>query len=765
MARHPGLFRALCRAGAIDGFAFCDRVCENESPSMPEQERSTGTVVKRPIGIIRKVPSEFPWLLLSAVALVIVVYFSLSDWQQVRMANAHAELREESLGKLRMLFSLLQGAEASQRGYLLTGDDSYLQPFLAARQELPARMAAVADLATTSKYQRSRIDQLQELVKRKFDEMEQSIELRKTVGLRAAIARVQTDEGQMLMARTRRLVENIEAEEDAALTQASHAIERRAAIAGVASTVAVLLGLILLIIAISRIQRERTAATEANQAKSRFLANMSHELRTPLNAIIGYSEMLQEEAEENNQAALLPDLARIRTAGRHLLDLINSILDLSKIEAGKMELYLETFSIRELVGQIEALTRPLAEQNGNELLIDCPPNVGAMYADQIKVRQALFNLLSNAVKFTENGKVSLSIRRKSRMPEEINFVVKDTGVGMTPEQLDRLFQPFTQADASITRRFGGTGLGLVITQRFCELMGGKLSVESALGQGSVFTMVLPAGVSRQPDASPERTDATAKRRTIVLVIDDDPSVHDLLRRFLTKYGFRVESALSGEEGLQLARKLMPDAITLDVLMKGIDGWAVLQSLKADRRLSPIPVIMLSVIDSRNHGFLLGATEYLSKPIDRARLLEILMRYRRHNAQNIALVVEDDFDSRRILTNGLTGEGWQVEEAENGLVALEHLERQRPDIILLDLMMPQMDGFEFLGHLRERPEDRTIPVVVLTAKEITPEDRERMNGQVSRVIQKGSLTIEELMAELGRLIGSRIRKEGSGIAYM
>jgi signal transduction histidine kinase/DNA-binding response OmpR family regulator len=624
-------------------------------------------------------------------------------------------------------------------------------------------MSAVAELATTSEEQRSRIQHLQELIRRKFDEMEENITLRKSAGLRAAIARVQTERGQILMAQIRGVVENIETAEDVALTQASRAIERRAAIAGVASTVAVLLGLVLLIIAISRIQRERTAAMEANQAKSRFLANMSHELRTPLNAIIGYSEMLQEEAEENNQAALLPDLARIRTAGHHLLDLINSILDLSKIEAGKMELYLETFSIRELVQEIESVTKPLTDQNGNELVIDCPAGIGAMYADQTKVRQALFNLLSNAAKFTEKGKVRLQVRRKQHKPAEITFIVKDTGVGMTPEQVDRLFQPFTQADASITRRFGGTGLGLVITQRFCELMDGKLSVQSTLGQGSEFTIVLPAGVTKQPDVNPPHTEAAANRQTIVLAIDDDPSVHDLLRRFLVKYGFRVESALSGEEGLHLAKKLRPDAITLDVLMKGVDGWTVLQSLKADRELSPIPVIMLSVIDSRNHGFLLGATEYLSKPIDRTRLLEILTRYRRHNTRNIALVVEDDFDSRRILGNALTGEGWQVEASENGLLALESLERQKPDIILLDLMMPQMDGFEFLARLRERIEDRSIPVVVLTAKEITPEDRERMNGQVSRVIQKGSLTIDELMAELGRVIDSRIREAGSETA--
>ncbi len=719
--------------------------------------------MKRPTAILKKAPSEFPWLLLSALALAVVIYFSLSDWWQVRSANTHAEVREQSLGKLRDMYSILQEADASQRGYLLTGNETYLQPFLAARQEMPSRMPAISALADTSAAQRARITELHNLVQLAFSKMEETVAVRKQSGLSAAIALIQTDTGQLLMEQIRRLVENIEIEEDAALAEASRSIERRAAIAGIASTVAVLLGLILLIVAISRIQRERTAAMEANQAKSRFLANMSHELRTPLNAIIGYSEMLQEEAGENSRATLLPDLGRIRTAGHHLLDLINSILDLSKIEAGKMELYFETFSIRELVEQIESLTKPLAEQNANELLIDCPAGIGAMYADRTKVRQALFNLLSNAAKFTDKGKVSLQVRRNPQTPEEITFIVKDTGVGMTPEQLNRLFQPFTQADASITRRFGGTGLGLAITQRFCELMNGKLSVQSTAGLGSEFTMVLPAGLSKQLDTSPPRTDAVSNRKTIVLAIDDDSGVHDLLRRFLAKYGFHVESAFSGEEGIQLARKLLPDAITLDVLMKGTDGWTVLRTLKGDRQLSGIPVIMLSVLDSRNQGFLLGATEYLSKPIDRARLLEILMRYRRQNAHSTALVVEDDFDSRRILTNGLTAEGWNVEEAENGVVALEHLDQHRPDLILLDLMMPRMDGFEFLVHLREKAENQKIPVVVLTAKEITPQDRERMDGEVSKVIQKGSLTVDELMAELGRVLASHIREARSGTA--
>jgi CheY-like chemotaxis protein len=245
--------------------------------------------------------------------------------------------------------------------------------------------------------------------------------------------------------------------------------------------------------------------------------------------------------------------------------------------------------------------------------------------------------------------------------------------------------------------------------------------------------------------------------SIVLAIDDDPSVHDLLRRSLMRHGFRVESAYSGDEGLRLARKLQPEAITLDVLMHGIDGWGVLRALKADHEISQIPVIMLTVMDNRNHGFLLGATEYLSKPVDRNRLVEVLTRFRRHGNPGSALVVEDDFDARRILSTALRGEGWKVDEAENGRVGLECIQRSKPSLILLDLMMPEMDGFEFVAQLRKLPENRNIPIVVLTAKEISAEERRALNGQVAKVVQKASLKIDDLLAELSHLITNRIRE--------
>jgi signal transduction histidine kinase/DNA-binding response OmpR family regulator len=704
-----------------------------------------------------KASSELPWLIMCALALVIVIYLSLSDWQQVRFANEQAKVSDESLRQLHDLHAMLLEAEASQRGYLLTGREDYLIPYQEAKRQVPSLLAGAHRLAGFTLNQKAHLAELDDLISRKFVEMQSTIETRREGNTAEAFQMVRTDEGRILMDQIRTAVQMLNTTELQKHLETRVEIEHLAAVAGAASSAAVLLGLLLLTVAVWRIQKEKTAVIEANQAKSQFLANMSHELRTPLNAIIGYSEMLQEEAEDAGRPEFLPDLARIRTAGRHLLDLINSVLDLSKIEAGRMDVYLETFSVRELMAEAESVVKPLADKNGNKVIVDCPPDVGEMYSDQTKVRQALFNLLSNAAKFTEKGEIAVRARRESGTPDTIVFAVVDTGVGMSSEQVSRIFEPFTQADASTTRRFGGTGLGLAITRRFCELLGGAIEAESGKGIGSTFTIRLPATLGKPVERVQTRQPGLAGAgQTVVLAIDDDASVHDLLRRTLERHGFHVESAYSGEEGLRLARKLHPDAITLDVLMRGMDGWGVLNALKADRDISAIPVIMMTVLDNRNQGFLLGATEYLSKPIDRARLIEVLSRYRHHGRPSSALIVEDDFDSRRILTSALKSEGWAVEEAENGLVALESVKRARPSIILLDLMMPQMDGFEFVAQLRESSENRNIPIVVLTAKEVSSEERARLNGQVSKIVQKGTMTIDEILRELGALITHHVR---------
>jgi GAF domain-containing protein/CheY-like chemotaxis protein len=499
--------------------------------------------------------------------------------------------------------------------------------------------------------------------------------------------------------------------------------------------------------------------------KSEFLANMSHELRTPLNAIIGYSEMLQEDAADLGAEQFTDDLKKINAAGKHLLELINAVLDLSKIEAGKMELYLETFDVSGLVRDIAAVILPLAAKNGNRLDVQCRDTIGSMRADLTKVRQALFNLLSNACKFTDHGAITLTVSRAARDGADwLTFEVSDTGIGMTPEQLGRLFETFSQADAATTRKYGGTGLGLALSRRLCRMMGGDVTVESEAGRGSRFTAGLPAVVAEPgaETASPgvARSEPESGDLGTVLVVDDEAAVRDLMRRFLTKDGFRVVVAPGGEDGLRLARELQPDVITLDVMMPGMDGWAVLSALKADPELVDIPVIMLTIVDDRNLGYALGASDYLTKPIERDRLVTVLQKYRRDLP---VLVVDDDAGVRQLLRRMLEPEGYTVLEADNGLAALECLRDVSPSVVLLDLMMPEMDGFEFVAEFRRHDRWRTIPIVVVTAKDLSQEDRERLNGSVEKILQKGAHDAEALLAEVRDLVASSLgrRRRSAG----
>jgi CheY-like chemotaxis protein len=506
----------------------------------------------------------------------------------------------------------------------------------------------------------------------------------------------------------------------------------------------------------------RDAAEASNRAKSQFLANMSHELRTPLTAIILATEILQEEAQEGGAlGGALADLDQIHAQSKHLLSVINDMLDMSKIEAGKVQLYLETFDAAAVVRDLASTVQPLVARNHNALEVRQAGDLGTMHADVTRLRQCLLNLLSNACKFTERGTIRL---RAAREGDTLTFEVSDTGIGMSAEQMGRLFQAFEQADLSTTRKYGGTGLGLAITRRLCQMMGGDIAVQSVPGKGSTFTIRLPAVVAapaaeaaappRRPVPGPAREAADGPT---VLVVDDDAVVREMLARVLVKEGYRVLTASSGEEALKLAREARPRAITLDVMMPGLDGWSVLSALKADPAVADIPVIMLTIVDDKNLGYALGASDYLTKPLDRDRLVSALSKWCAAPRARRALIAEDDPATRDLLRRTLEKDGWSVEEAANGREALAYVTRRQPALILLDLMMPEMDGFEFLAELRQRAEWQKIPVLVITAKDLSEEDRVFLNsslllsGCVKPVLQKGAFRLDDVLGQVRDLV--------------
>lgn len=506
---------------------------------------------------------------------------------------------------------------------------------------------------------------------------------------------------------------------------------------------------------------------EANRSKSEFLANMSHELRTPLNAIIGYSEILEEEAEEAGWEPFLPDIRKIRGSGKHLLSLINDVLDLAKIEAGRMELHLETFEILSMTRDVVSTIKPLVQRNANRLILVCPENIGRMHADQTKIRQALLNLLSNACKFTERGEITISVEKEQPNNQEtwIYFKVCDTGIGMTEDQLGRIFDAFTQADSSTTRQYGGTGLGLTITKRLINTMGGDVLVESQYGRGAAFTLKLPQIAPQSVQAAmtaPKHPRKIAKLPSnqgsfgTVLAIEDDPNTRDLLQRSISKMGYKVVCTGSGRQGLKLAEELKPSVITLDVMLPGMDGWAVLSALKQNPAVAKIPVIMLTMIDDSHLGYTLGAADYLIKPISYNHLSKVLEKYSLCPINREILVVEDDSHAREMMCRLVEREGWLAQEAANGYQALKILQKTQPKLILLDLMMPDMDGFEFLRRLQQQPQWQSIPVMVITAKDLTHAEFNQLHQMAQSIHLKGEFNRQEFLEEVNGLISTTVK---------
>ncbi|MFZ5482167.1 MAG: response regulator [Myxococcota bacterium] len=495
----------------------------------------------------------------------------------------------------------------------------------------------------------------------------------------------------------------------------------------------------------------RDAALGASRAKSAFLANMSHELRTPLNAILGYSELIREECEDAGHEEYVADLRRIHAAGKHLLELINDVLDLSKIEAGRMEVRVEEFDARRLAEEIVGTVGPLAQLHHNEIVLKVAPDVGTMRSDHVKVRQIVFNLVGNACKFTEDGRIEVEVSREG---EHVAFTVRDTGIGMDAAQLQRLFTEFWQADNSVTRKHDGTGLGLAISRRFAAMLGGDVTVESEKGKGSTFTARLAAVL--QPPEKPVRSPASnpGMARAKVLVVDDDPALRDLATRHLTREGLEVVTAPDGETALREARRIRPDVITLDVLLPGMDGWRVLQALKEDADLADVPVVMVTMLDELGGGLAVGADAWLTKPLSREALVSTVQRYVGEHHQPI-LVVEDDEALRELVERALSREGWPVVSARDGREAIERLGEGVPSLVLLDLAMPVVDGFAVLAHLKEHHIE--VPVIVVTAMDLNADARERLVGDVRSVVQKGSRSLESLVDEVCTLVAGSVRR--------
>jgi len=507
---------------------------------------------------------------------------------------------------------------------------------------------------------------------------------------------------------------------------------------------------------ITQLEQSNAALEDANRHKSVFLANMSHELRTPLNAIIGFSELLTDAQDgQFDEATRKRFLSQILTSGRHLLGLINDILDLSKVEAGQMELRLQTLSVADSVDQVVKTVEPLVAKK-SITLTSTVAGVGDVLADAGKVKQMLLNLVSNAIKFTpEGGSVTIGA---VRIKETIEISVTDTGIGISESDLKSIFREFHQVDFGPGRKHEGTGLGLALTKRFALLHGGDVRAASRPNKGSVFTLSLPVRAGVPP--ATETMAAAAKNGSgpIVLVVEDDPAAAELLTRQLSAAGYRTEVARTGNEALARARELQPAAITLDIILPEVDGWEIMTRLKSDATTSGIPIVVVSVVDNPELGLALGAIDYFVKPVDTGALIKRLNRFdfMRHSGKNEVrvLVVDDDAANRIWLTQALEPAGFTVFEASGGREAIELAKEKRPDCVVLDLMMPEVTGFDVVEELRADQRTRETPIMVVTAMTLTDADKRLLNGRVSQILTRGNVATTDIVGLLKRVIAQR-----------
>lgn len=692
------------------------------------------------------------WVWIASLAFLVATVIASSNWRDLSDIFPRIVANRLAFAHLTEIFAITLDAETGQRGYVMTGDKRYLIPYTDSLQRFEKSHAQFRADYLGLNGNRDLLDAFTVGSRRKFAEMASTIAARDKMGMDAALEIVRSNRGKALLDTMRDQVHQMAAE----LVDRQAANMKTAQDRGLRVFIGTLLGLgvlfALFLYAHSSLKRQTRVAIDASRAKSEFLASMSHELRTPLNAIIGYSGLMKEQAETTGEVTYLRDLDRIESSGKHLLSLINSILDLSRIEAGRMEVNVQEFSLGEMSEELRVLVAPMIEQRKNQLHVELQRQDISLSTDREKLKQALVNLLSNAAKFTERGHIWLRAKESLNAGRPSLLIsVSDTGIGMTPEQSAKVFDEFVQADSSTAREYGGSGLGLTITRRFIELLGGTVRVESVPNRGSTFVIEIPLSLRPSPSDQPERIDPARDCQTI-LVIDDDPHVVDMVRRILTREGYDVQAAADSVEGLAKARESHPDCIILDIVLPGKDGFQILAELKSDPATQEIPVIMMSMQNMHDKGYRLGAVDYLTKPVDRARLIASLDKHCPHGVSKTVMIVEDDHLTRTTIEKSANAAGWKVHTAQNGVEALLILKTEGfPSIIVLDLVMEKMDGFTFLEHLRLLDEMRHVPVIVVSSKDITEEDRDRMNGRVVELVQKGDFSLGSLSQEVSMRI--------------
>jgi len=508
---------------------------------------------------------------------------------------------------------------------------------------------------------------------------------------------------------------------------------------------------------------------KAYRVKSDFLSSMSHELRTPLNSIIGFSSVLLGPTGD----PLTPDqrmaLGKVLKNGQHLLQLINDILDLSKLESGRMSLSVESDDAASVVSSCTMIVEPLVKQKGLQLTQDIQPNLPTLMTDIVKIRQIIVNLLSNAAKFTEKGEISIRVRENNGL---VSFSVKDSGIGIEKKNFNLVFEEFQQVDNSSTRKYKGTGLGLPIARKLARLLGGDLVVDSEYGKGSTFTLTIPPSlpqqsqdggpkvVTKKPEPKPQpvasmsaqKSPVSVSKGIQILCIDDDPDVIEILRKYLVPEGYSVVGALSGDEGIEMAAKTKPALITLDIMMPKKDGWQVLRELKSNNATKDIPVVIHSVVDNKPLAVSLGAADVITKPTEPNRLLSLVKQYCR-TADQFILIVDDHEDFALAFKALLSQDGFNVKVATGGREALDVLKTSTPALILLDLVMPGMDGFEVVQQLQENEQWRKIPVVILSGKELTEEDQQRLDSHITQFLKKDTFSTSEISKTIKRILHS------------